>query len=71
MRSFPYAPRQFGTECFDQPDNCEPVVAALAEDEHHACAVGPGALGRLSHSGVLAGHAAQRTREPKFAQAGF
>lgn len=40
MRSFPYPPSQFWTEGFDQSDDGESVVAALAEDEYHGGAAG-------------------------------
>ncbi len=50
MRSFSYPASQFGTERLNQPDDGEPVVAALAEDEHHGCAAGLVTPSRLSHS---------------------
>ncbi len=48
MRSFPYPPSQFGTERLDQPDNGEPIVTALAEEEHGRAA-GLVTPSRLSH----------------------
>ena len=49
MRSFPYPPSQFRTEGLNQMDDSEPVVAALAEDEHHGRAPGSVRPSRLSH----------------------
>ena len=49
MRSFPYQASQFWTEGLNQLDDREPVVAALAEDEHHGRAAGLATPSRLSH----------------------
>ena len=49
MRSLPDPPSQFWTESLNQPDDGEPVVAALAEDEHHGGAAGFVTPRRPSH----------------------
>ncbi len=68
MRSFPYPASEFWTESLNQVDDSEPVITALAKDEHHGCAAGLVTPSRLSHSVVLVGDAAQRAREPEFAE---